>query len=188
MLFPTAHVTKKKIVNPHATFHTLGGSERLKHVESFQEFFEDDQNALDLERSIIAFSQGDIVLYRKKIRQILYNLSINKEHIVDTYHVWEIAFIDSKLLFEGTEGWKEHNATKRKVDDVLKFTDEVDAMLDARIEEDGMQSKETKCRNRRCRKENKKPNIIKYRRQTRAGDEGATAFFECMYCHKRWRG
>ena len=176
------------IVNPHDTFHTLTSKERHRHVASFKELVGSKQNALDYERSIITFAQGDIVLYRKKIRQILYNLSINMEHIVNTYHIWEIAFIDSRLLYEGTDGWKEHKATKRKIDDVLTYTDEVDSMLDARIEEDGMQSKETKCRNKRCRKKYPKPNIIKYRRQTRSGDEGATAFSECMYCHKRWRG
>lgn len=188
MLFPTAPATKKKIANPHTAFHTLTTKERKRHVESFEEVLQTKREALDLERSIIAFAQGDIVLYRKKIRQILFNFSINLEHIINTYHVWEIAFIDSKLLFEGTKGYEEMKLTKRKIDDVMKYTDEVDAMLDARIEEDGLQAKETKCRNRRCRKQHPKPNIIKYRRQTRAGDEGATAFFECMFCHKRWRG
>ena len=188
MLFPTAPITKKKVVNPHDTFHTLTSRERLKHVNSFKELLGSESIARDIEMSIIAFAQEDIVLYRKKVRQILYNLSINMEHIVDTYHVWEIAFIDSKLLFKGTEGWEEMKRTKRKIDEVMKYTDDIDSMLDARIEEDGLQANETKCRSRRCRKQHTKPNIIKYRRQTRAGDEGATAFFECMYCHKRWRG
>ncbi len=188
MLFPTAPTTKKKVVNPHAVFHMLGGDERKKHIKSFVELLGSKRRASDIEQSIVAFAQGDIVLYRKKIRQIMYNFSINLDHIIDTYHVWEIAFIDSKLLFEGTDGWKELKSTKRKVDDVMKYTDEVDSMLDARIEEDGLQAEETKCRNRRCRKQHPKPNIIKYRRQTRSGDEGATAFFECLHCCKRWRG
>lgn len=188
MLFPTAPAAKKNTVNPHDTFHALTSQERLKHVHSMEELIGSTSVALDIEKSIIAFAQGDIVLYRKKIRQILYNLSINKDHIINTYHVWEIAFIGSKLLFEGTRRCEDMKIEKRKVSDVVKFADDTDAMLDARIKEDGLQANETKCRNRRCRAKYDNPNIIKYRRQTRAGDEGATAFFECMHCHKRWRG
>lgn len=189
MLFPTAPSVKKGFENPHALFHTLTSKERLKHVSSLEEIIGDHSKALDMERSIIAFAQGDIVLYRKKMRQILYNLSINFDHIVSTYHIWEIAFIDSKLLFEGTKGWNELQKRKRQIEEVLDFTDEIDAMIDAKAESDNHTAvSETKCRNKRCRKQHSKPKIIKYRRQTRSGDEGATAFYECMHCHKRWRG
>ena len=139
-----------------------------------------NSETIDLKTEINhAHSDDANQLYEFKILQLVHNFNINGNYLKDV-NVNELVWLDDAALAYGTEfQYLSHEASKhiQHLNTIIEESKE-HTTINPQITTDT-----TFLRCRKCHS----TNVVFNQKQTRAGDEGMTAFCNCQVCGTKWK-
>ncbi|MEC7694196.1 MAG: hypothetical protein VX446_07375 [Bacteroidota bacterium] len=136
--------------------------------------------ARSVEASVSVAAGANPARYRSLVATALYNLDVNGDAIKRSHAPWDVPFLKQAVMGRGTRVAQDAADTRQRVLDFKAMMDSTKTRFADAVTADGLAATE---RCRACRSDR----VFYYSRQSRSGDEAATAHFQCLKCGYSWK-
>ena len=165
--------------NPYQVHKQLMPARRYAAVQTLSTYI-DDTDAARLERNIYVMAARDVIIYKRELARMVYNISMNKDYLCATYDMGTLVCIKDSLLSRGTKAEKREVEAQKRLQLVQKFIVDEQGQLERKAMKEKIGGLDASV----CPKCHKDDKVTTKREQKRAADEGMTDMAYCSRCNK----
>lgn len=168
--------------NPYQVHNQLMPARRHVAVQTLSKYV-NLQDAARLERNIYIMAARDVVIYKRELARMVYNISMNKDYLCATYDIGTLVSLGDTLLNHGTKAEKRELEAQQKLQLVQKFILDEQGQQERKLLKEKVGGLDTAvCPN--CHKDDK---VNTFKEQKRSADEGMTDTAYCSRCNKKFQ-